>query len=186
MNRAPARTFPVALEASYECAAFGADAERICQLGSHTSGNAVTAVIWLGWQATHLADRLSGSAARPLRIWLSDDAEHTRATEQLLAGHAYMLTASEGSFHYVLTAIPTSAPPRPRPATAGAVIHQTRIQHTGRVMHDFQPPVKRARPFEKLFTTKAQYRVQAPAECHEYKKESGSSDGAMTYDTTKI
>ncbi|WP_176582934.1 hypothetical protein [Streptomyces marincola] len=51
-------------------------------------------------------------------------------------------------------------------------------------MEDFTPPLKRVRNVEKLFTTKAQRRVQSPAETHEYKKTSGSSDGAKTYDTT--
>jgi hypothetical protein len=51
-------------------------------------------------------------------------------------------------------------------------------------VEDFTPPPKRARNFEKLFITKAHRRVQSPAETHEYKKTSGSSDGAKTYDTT--
>ncbi|MGW1074079.1 hypothetical protein [Streptomyces sp. NPDC002537] len=53
-------------------------------------------------------------------------------------------------------------------------------------MNDLIPPPQRRRPFEGLFATKAVRRVQTPAETHEYKKESGSSDGAMTYDTTKV
>ncbi|MFE4827370.1 hypothetical protein [Streptomyces sp. NPDC056672] len=53
-------------------------------------------------------------------------------------------------------------------------------------MDDFTPPAQGPRPFERLFITKAVRRVQTPAESHEYKKESGSSDGAMTYDTTKV
>jgi hypothetical protein len=51
---------------------------------------------------------------------------------------------------------------------------------------DFLPPTKRGNRAERLFTTKVHRRVQSPAESHEYKKESGSSDGAMTYDTTKV
>ncbi|MFD9861652.1 hypothetical protein [Streptomyces alboflavus] len=51
-------------------------------------------------------------------------------------------------------------------------------------MDDFLPPLKRTTSVEKLFTTKAHRRIQTPAECHEYKKTSGSSDGAKTYDTT--
>ncbi|MGW0708245.1 hypothetical protein ACWD4G_20200 [Streptomyces sp. NPDC002643] len=51
-------------------------------------------------------------------------------------------------------------------------------------MEEFTPPPKRVRRFETLFTTKAQRRIQSPAETHEYKKVSGSSDGAKTYDTT--
>ncbi|UED84082.1 hypothetical protein [Streptomyces profundus] len=51
-------------------------------------------------------------------------------------------------------------------------------------MEGFAIPPKRARNFEKLFITTAQRRVQSPAETHEYKKNSGSSDGAKTYDTT--
>ncbi|WP_199931138.1 hypothetical protein [Streptomyces sp. CB02923] len=53
-------------------------------------------------------------------------------------------------------------------------------------MDDFSPPPKRTTSFEKLFTTKATRRVQTPAECHEYKKVAGSSDGAKTYDTTAV
>ncbi|MFK0296592.1 hypothetical protein ACIQU6_39825 [Streptomyces sp. NPDC090442] len=53
-------------------------------------------------------------------------------------------------------------------------------------MQEFIPPPKRARRFERLFTTKAQRRLQSPAETHEYKKKSGSSDGAKTYDTTAV
>ncbi|MBH5335071.1 hypothetical protein IHE55_09790 [Streptomyces pactum] len=48
------------------------------------------------------------------------------------------------------------------------------------------PPPKRTTSFEKLFTTKAHRKVQTPAETHEYKKTSGSSDGAKTYDTTAV
>ncbi|MEV4434470.1 hypothetical protein [Streptomyces sp. NPDC049585] len=51
-------------------------------------------------------------------------------------------------------------------------------------MNEFTPPLRRARSFERLFTTKAHRRVQTPAETHEYKKTAGSSDGAKTYDTT--
>ncbi|MFB7496812.1 hypothetical protein ACFC09_19375 [Streptomyces sp. NPDC056161] len=51
-------------------------------------------------------------------------------------------------------------------------------------MKEFVPPPRIARHFEKLFITKVQRRVQSPAETHEYKKVSGSSDGAKTYDTT--
>ncbi|MEU2868525.1 hypothetical protein ABZ769_04880 [Streptomyces olivoreticuli] len=51
-------------------------------------------------------------------------------------------------------------------------------------MNEFVPPPKRARSFERLFTTKAHQRVQTPSESYEYKKTSGSSDGAKTYDTT--
>lgn len=53
-------------------------------------------------------------------------------------------------------------------------------------MKDFVPPPKPEQPFEKLFRTKAFSKVLAPTESHEYKKASGSSDGAMTYDTTSI
>lgn len=51
-------------------------------------------------------------------------------------------------------------------------------------MDDFTPPPKRERRFDRLFMTKANRRIQSPAETHEYKKTSGSSDGAKTYDTT--
>ncbi|MFF1717225.1 hypothetical protein [Streptomyces sp. NPDC058268] len=51
-------------------------------------------------------------------------------------------------------------------------------------MDDLMPPAKRTTCTERLFTTKANRRVQTPGECHEYKKTSGSSDGAKTYDTT--
>ncbi|MGW2597103.1 hypothetical protein ACX9I7_01055 [Streptomyces sp. L500] len=53
-------------------------------------------------------------------------------------------------------------------------------------MNEFAPPPKRGRTFEKLFATKANRRVQSPAETHEYKKKAGSSDGAKTYDTTAV
>ncbi|MFE7313841.1 hypothetical protein ACFU7T_12140 [Streptomyces sp. NPDC057555] len=53
-------------------------------------------------------------------------------------------------------------------------------------MKEFAPPPTRVRHFEKLFTTKAHRRLQSPAETHEYKKKSGSSDGAKTYDTTAV
>ncbi|WP_267241721.1 hypothetical protein [Streptomyces sp. PR69] len=53
-------------------------------------------------------------------------------------------------------------------------------------MDDLAPPPVRTTSFESLFTTKAHRRVQTPAECHEYKKVSGSSDGAKTYDTTAV
>ncbi|HSA50410.1 MAG TPA: hypothetical protein VLH10_09905 [Yinghuangia sp.] len=44
-------------------------------------------------------------------------------------------------------------------------------------------PAKRA-DVDRLFVTPAQFRVQSPAETHEYKKVRGSSDGMQTYDTT--
>ncbi|WP_199930624.1 hypothetical protein [Streptomyces sp. CB02923] len=54
-------------------------------------------------------------------------------------------------------------------------------------MNDFIPPSRKLHRMsraDKLFTTKAVRRVQAPWECHEYKKVAGSSDAAKTYDTT--
>jgi hypothetical protein len=60
-------------------------------------------------------------------------------------------------------------PPKSRPALA-----------------DFQLPAKAATTVEHLFATAAHYKIQTLAESHEYKKISGSSDGAMTYDTTAV
>jgi hypothetical protein len=57
----------------------------------------------------------------------------------------------------------------------------------GFVMDDFQPPSDTAgRSLEHLFVTRGRRRVSSPAESHEYKKISGSSDAAHTYDTTAI
>lgn len=53
-------------------------------------------------------------------------------------------------------------------------------------MEQLTPPPNRPCHFEGLFIGKARRRVQSPAETHEYKKVSGSSDGARTYDTTAI
>ncbi|WP_185836839.1 hypothetical protein [Streptomyces sp. WAC 06783] len=55
-------------------------------------------------------------------------------------------------------------------------------------MNDFIPPSPKHRMsrVDKLFTTKVVRRVQAPWECHEYKKRAGSSDAAKTYDTTAL
>jgi hypothetical protein len=54
------------------------------------------------------------------------------------------------------------------------------------VLADFQPPAKASDAFEHLFVTAAHYKIQTLAESHEYKKISGSSDAAMTYDTTAV
>ena len=49
----------------------------------------------------------------------------------------------------------------------------------------FQPPDEQLPDIEHLFTGTADSRVQTPTERNDYKKESGNSDGAKTYDTTK-
>ncbi|WP_432253168.1 hypothetical protein [Streptomyces sp. HNM1019] len=61
---------------------------------------------------------------------------------------------------------------------------EEKAEHKEEMVEEFTPPPKRRRRFEGLFTTTVQRRVQSPAETHEYKKTSGSSDGAKTYDTT--
>ncbi|MFC4048275.1 hypothetical protein ACFOY4_01155 [Actinomadura syzygii] len=49
---------------------------------------------------------------------------------------------------------------------------------------DLQPPAAAATPTSGgLFTGRLVLTVQTPAEAHETKKRSGSSDGAQTYDT---
>ncbi|GCD41803.1 MULTISPECIES: hypothetical protein [Streptomyces] len=55
-------------------------------------------------------------------------------------------------------------------------------------MNDFIAPLPKHRisRVNALFTTKVVRRVQAPWECHEYKKVAGSSDAARTYDTTAV
>lgn len=50
-------------------------------------------------------------------------------------------------------------------------------------MTDFFPPTKTI-PATHLFITAARMVVQSPEQSHEYKKSSGSSDAAHTYDTT--
>lgn len=50
-------------------------------------------------------------------------------------------------------------------------------------MTDFFPPTNTI-PATNLFTTVARVVVQSPEQSHEYKKSSGSSDAAHTYDTT--
>jgi hypothetical protein len=73
------------------------------------------------------------------------------------------------------------------------VAHQQPEVHDGHhpaksrtALADFQPPMKAADAFEHLFATAAHYQIQTLAESHEYKKISGSSDAAVTYDTTAI
>lgn len=53
-------------------------------------------------------------------------------------------------------------------------------------LQPFRPPLTTLRRpnVEALFAAPARLLVQGLAESHEYKKVSGSSDGAMTYDTT--
>ncbi|MFC7328146.1 hypothetical protein [Marinactinospora rubrisoli] len=51
-------------------------------------------------------------------------------------------------------------------------------------MTDFMPPTTTA-PTIDLFTSAARSVVQSAEQSHEYKKSSGSSDGAQTYDTMK-
>lgn len=51
-------------------------------------------------------------------------------------------------------------------------------------LSDFTPPPQpSADAYEALFTGEGRHIVQSPAESHETKKRSGSSDGAQTYDT---
>lgn len=50
-------------------------------------------------------------------------------------------------------------------------------------MHDFMPPAAPT-AVPGLFASPARQVVQSPEQSHEYKKSSGSSDGAHTYDTT--
>ncbi|GAB2515257.1 hypothetical protein [Nocardiopsis aegyptia] len=51
-------------------------------------------------------------------------------------------------------------------------------------MNDFMPPHSTT-PAIDLFASPARAVVQSAEQSHEYKKSSGSSDGAHTYDTTK-
>jgi hypothetical protein len=53
-------------------------------------------------------------------------------------------------------------------------------------VEDLLAPTGEQRSFEYLFTDVAIARIQDPGECHEYKKKSGSSDAAKTYDTISI
>lgn len=50
-------------------------------------------------------------------------------------------------------------------------------------MDDFVPPALPA-PHGGLFSSPERRMVQSPEQSHEYKKSSGSSDAAHTYDTT--
>lgn len=53
-------------------------------------------------------------------------------------------------------------------------------------MHDFLPPTTAPSLLDNnLFNSAVQLVVQTPAQSHETKKESGSSDGAKTYDTIR-
>ncbi|SIO89002.1 hypothetical protein [Nocardiopsis sp. JB363] len=51
-------------------------------------------------------------------------------------------------------------------------------------MNDFLPPAPAPAVWVDLFSTPAHLIVQSPEQSHEYKKSSGSSDAAHTYDTT--
>jgi hypothetical protein len=53
------------------------------------------------------------------------------------------------------------------------------------VVDDFLPPPP-ATPVEGVFAGVGRWVVQSPAQSHEYKKVSGSSDAAMTRDTTAV
>lgn len=53
-------------------------------------------------------------------------------------------------------------------------------------MEDLLPPPAPVAPAESLFMGEAWYKIQSLAERHEYKKCAGSSDAAMTYDTTAV
>ncbi|WP_344943308.1 hypothetical protein [Actinomadura miaoliensis] len=48
----------------------------------------------------------------------------------------------------------------------------------------FQPPAVRELSVDHLFAGAPRYIVQGPPVRNDYKKKSGSSDGAKTYDTT--
>jgi len=52
-------------------------------------------------------------------------------------------------------------------------------------VNDFMPPPAPTVSSDSLFTSPAQVMVQSPSQSHETKKDSGSSDGAMTYDTIR-
>ncbi|XVQ11252.1 hypothetical protein ACQP1W_01385 [Spirillospora sp. CA-255316] len=50
----------------------------------------------------------------------------------------------------------------------------------------FQPPIDKSPSVEHLFTGAPQLIIQGPEIRNDYKKKSGSSDAAKTYDTTSI
>ncbi|GAA2223136.1 hypothetical protein GCM10010413_15100 [Promicromonospora sukumoe] len=54
------------------------------------------------------------------------------------------------------------------------------------LMEMFELPRKPDLGFETLFCSRSVRFVQSPEEAHDYKKVSGSSDGAKTYDTTAV
>lgn len=53
-------------------------------------------------------------------------------------------------------------------------------------MNDLLPPPTRPVSVERLFSAPPTTVVQTIPEAHEYKKTSGSSDAAHTYDSTKV
>jgi hypothetical protein len=52
--------------------------------------------------------------------------------------------------------------------------------------NDFAPPPRPVTPVERIFVGVGRLVVQTPAQSHEYKKVAGSSDAAMTRDTTAV
>lgn len=75
-------------------------------------------------------------------------------------------------FEHGVTRVRTSPAPRGGDATP-----------QGDTLTDFFPPTNTI-PAPGLFATAARVVVQSPEQSHEYKKSSGSSDAAHTYDTT--
>jgi hypothetical protein len=89
------------------CLAYTASADtRLFHLGTHTANSPWGAVLWLSWRASHVADQLDATAARPVRVWLADDAEQHRALTRLGGGASYFLLIREGAVHYLLSATP--------------------------------------------------------------------------------
>lgn len=81
---------------------------RMVWLGGHRAAGALSALVWIGWRAGHIAEQLDAPLARPVWAWREDAHEHARALEQLAAGKTYALVISHDDVAYVLAVTPDS------------------------------------------------------------------------------
>jgi hypothetical protein len=92
-----------------EAAAYTPQDGRSFLLGSYPTATGRLALRWLRHRARDIADQLDVPTARPVRHWITNDAEHERALAALAEGRTYTITVFENSTRYTLSARPTGS-----------------------------------------------------------------------------
>jgi hypothetical protein len=96
----------------YQCeaVAYTPQEGRAFPLGTHPAATPRLALRWLRRRARDIANQLDAPAARPVRHWISDRAEHERALTILARGETYTFTIFDDATRYALSAHPTGNP----------------------------------------------------------------------------